>query len=93
MDLTVPCDRDFDHPPSSEEVLDFTNSVMWEWELQEENGGFLIDPGEETAHSVEGFRYIDGRVCLRNWRKRTGADFKYPVPKEYIRQNGLSENN
>ncbi len=109
MDPSVTCKRDFDHPPSSEEVLDFIDSVMWDWELQEENGGFAIDsvvrelelqeqsgalvtdPQEEKDHSFEGFRYIDGRVCLRNWCRRTGTDFKCAVQKEYVRQSGLSE--
>ena len=70
--------RDFDHPPSSAEILSFVSATCWTWELNEFDDA-------ETMRVLKGFKYLDGRVCLSNWKIRTGEAFELPIPSAFVR--------
>lgn len=71
-------DRDYDHPPSSPEILEFIDCTNWSWDLNE-----FDDP--EAMRVLNGFKYLDGHVRLGIWKNRTGTPFDLPVPIEYLR--------
>jgi hypothetical protein len=84
-DAPIPHEREFDHPPSSAEVLAFIDATEWEWALVATGMGSCWEQESKKMREIAGFRCLDGRVCRGIWRGRTGSAFDLEVPPEYLR--------
>lgn len=68
---------------ANDEIMAFIHKSTWDWVSPQKTGNSR-DSAIIKWLPLDRFRYIDGKVCQRAWRRRVGTPFKGDVPKDYL---------